>query len=159
MTAMTHSANPNLPSARWSASVAALGLVLATPAATWWLVGDQSVQSQTDLDYVVRLNVDPGVERLAGIAGLVLLAASVVTLLLASRNRGLDRRWVWVVGPLVVAGVIVGAGLRIVTAGVIGANIGAGFAVVFGAPVVAGLLLWALGRSLYLVIKGRRQSG
>jgi len=37
------------------------------------------------------------------------------------------------------------------TAGVIGANIGAGFVVMVGGPLIAALLVWAVARSIYLV--------
>jgi hypothetical protein len=49
------------------------------------------------------------------------------------------------------AGFITGAGWRVMTAGVIGANIGAGLVVLFGSPLVAALLVWAAARSTYLV--------
>ena len=39
------------------------------------------------------------------------------------------------------------------TAGVIGTNIGAGLVVIFGSPLVAALLLWAMARSAYLLIR------
>lgn len=48
-------------------------------------------------------------------------------------------------GPLVLAGVGAGAGWRILTAGVIGASIGAGFVVVFGVPTLVFVLVWTLG--------------
>jgi hypothetical protein len=67
-----------------------------------------------------------------------------------------DRRWWEVIGPLVVAGLMVGVGWRVLTAGVVGANIGAGLALMTGGPVVAALLLWALVRALLLV---RRRPG
>lgn len=59
------------------------------------------------------------------------------------------------------AGLLVGVGWRVLTAGVIGANIGAGLVIVFGGPVVAGLLLWALGRGVWLANHrpGHRPSG
>jgi hypothetical protein len=44
---------------------------------------------------------------------------------------------------LIVAGVIVAGGYRVATAGVIGANIGAGIVILFGTPFVAGLVIAA----------------
>jgi hypothetical protein len=143
----------------WPVSAAAAGLVLSTPFATWWLIGDQSVRGVPDLDYLFRLDVDPLAERLIGIGSLVMLAVSVLILLLTAGRRGVDRRWGWVVGPLVVAGIIVGSGLRVLTAGVIGANIGGAAILLVGPPVVAVLVLSVLGVSLYLLTAGSRRSG
>lgn len=53
-----------------------------------------------------------------------------------------DARWWSVLVPLMAAGFITGAGWRVMTAGVIGANIGAGLVVLFGSPLVAALLVW-----------------
>lgn len=53
------------------------------------------------------------------------------------------------------AGFITGAGRRVMTAGAIGANIGAGLVVLFGSPLVAALLVWAVARSIYLVHRRR----
>ncbi|PNG16050.1 hypothetical protein, partial [Streptomyces cahuitamycinicus] len=62
----------------------------------------------------------------------------------------MDRRWWGVLGPLVVLGLMAGVGWRILTAGGIGANIGAGLLIIFGTPVAAGLLLWALAWAFWL---------
>lgn len=45
--------------------------------------------------------------------------------------------------PLVVVGAILGLGWRIMMTAVIGANIGAGILVLFGSPVILGLLILA----------------
>ncbi len=52
--------------------------------------------------------------------------------------------------PLLVAGFLAGAGWRVMTAGVQGSNIGAGFLVMIGVPLVLVLVAWALGYSIYL---------
>jgi hypothetical protein len=44
---------------------------------------------------------------------------------------------------LLVAGMIMAYGYRVMTAGVIGANIGAGIIIMFGTPLVLGLLVSA----------------
>jgi hypothetical protein len=67
-----------------------------------------------------------------------------------------DARWWSVLVPLMAAGFIAGAGWRVMTAGVIGANIGAGLVVLFGSPLVAALLVWAVARSIYLVHRLRQ---
>ncbi|MGH3679941.1 MAG: hypothetical protein ACRDT2_06755 [Natronosporangium sp.] len=143
----------------WPVRLAAAGLAVATPVAIWWLVGDQSENAATEeLDYAVGpVVVDPAVERLVGIGSVLLLAAAVVVLVGASVWRWLDPRWWAVILPVVVAGMVAGFALRVLTAGVIGANIGAGLMLVFGGPTVAGLLLWAGLWSRYLV--SRRANG
>jgi len=63
---------------------------------------------------------------------------------------------VWsVLVPLMAAGFITGTGWRVMNAGVIGANIGAGLVVLCGSPLVAALLVWAVARSIYLVHRRR----
>jgi len=74
-------------------------------------------------------------------------------LVVASWLEWFDWRWWQVIGPLVLAGVGAGVGWRILTAGVIGANIGAGFVVVFGAPTLIFVLVWTMVRSAQLARK------
>ena len=59
------------------------------------------------------------------------------------------------IGPLVALGLMAGVGWRILTAGGIGANIGAGLLIIFGTPIAAGLLLWSLAWTFWLVTQGR----
>ena len=65
------------------------------------------------------------------------------------RRGELDRRWWEVPAPLMLAGVVVGVGWRVLTAGVLGVDVGAGPTMLFGAPVVAGPLVWALVRGVW----------
>ncbi len=44
------------------------------------------------------------------------------------------------------------------TAGVIGSNIGAGFVIILGGPLVLALLAWALGYSVHLARRGRHRA-
>jgi hypothetical protein len=126
-------------------------LTIAIAVATWWLVGDLSQpEPGYELSYAFGpLTVDPAVERVLGIASIAVLAGALA-LLANARWRGLLRRWWSVLVPLAVVGVIVGAGLRVMTAGTVDANIGAGLVILLGGPAVAGLLLWVLFRSMYL---------
>jgi hypothetical protein len=144
--------------AKWTILLAVTGLVLATPVAVWWLVGDQTAKAPgQDLDYAIRpVELDPGIERLVGITSVLAVAVTALLLIRAARRHRFDPRWWSVVIPLVGAGIIVGAGWRVLTAGVIGANIGAGLVILFGGPVVLALLLWAAVRSVYLVRSRRR---
>src|SRR5215469_5218615 len=139
--------------ARWVALPAAAGLVLALPVATWWLVGDQSTTSASeDPDFAFRpLDVSRGVERVAGRASALLAAVMLLLLVWFTVRHLFDARWWSVLVPLMAAGFITGAGWRVMTAGVIGANIGAGFVIMVGTPLVTALLVWAVARSIYLV--------
>jgi hypothetical protein len=139
--------------AKWAIVPAAVGLVMAIPIATWWLVGDQStVPASADPDYAFQpLDIGLGAEHAAGIGSTVLAVVTLMTLVWAARRHHLDIRWWSVLVPLLAAGSIVGSGWRVLTAGVIGANIGAGLVIIFGGPVVAALLIWALARSIHLL--------
>jgi hypothetical protein len=81
--------------------------------------------------------------RAAGAGSLVVGTVAVVVLGWATVRRVLDIRWWAVLVPLIAAGFIAGAGWRVMTAGVAGANIGAGFVVLLGGPVVLVLLACA----------------
>ncbi|MDX2702755.1 hypothetical protein PV350_07805 [Streptomyces sp. PA03-6a] len=140
---------------------AAVTLIVTTPVATWGLMGRQDAAGfePAELDYLVRpFAIPEGAETAIGVAAAVLAAGAAVLLGRASRP-GPDRfdgRWWEVIGPLLAAGLLAGAIWRTVTAGVIGANIGAGLAILLGGPVVAGLVLWSLGRGLWLARSRRR---
>ena len=140
---------------------AAVTLIVTTPVATWGLMGRQDAAGfdPSELDYLVRpFGIPAGAETAIGAAAAVLAAGAAVLLGRASRP-GPDRfdgRWWEVIGPLLAAGLLTGAIWRTVTAGVIGANIGAGLAMLLGGPLVAGLVLWSLGRGLWLARARRR---
>ncbi|MFD5629630.1 hypothetical protein [Streptomyces sp. NPDC127072] len=133
---------------------AATALVAAVPVATWGLLGRQDATEvpASQLDYAYRpLDISSGVETALGAGALLLAGVCAALLIRASRNGGgLDKRWWGVLTPLVMAGLLVGAGWRVLTAGVVGANIGAGLVVLVMAPAVAGLVLWAVGRGVWL---------
>lgn len=57
---------------------------------------------------------------------------------------------------LLAADFIAGAGWRVMTAGVIGANIGAGMVIMIGGPVFAALLVSALAGARYLLAPAHR---
>ncbi len=128
-------------------TTASVVLVAAVPVATWGLIGRQDAPgySPSELDHAVQpLPLAESLETSLGVVSLVLAVVSGALLAYASRSETFDRgRWM-VLLPLLVAGLIVGAGWRVLTAGVIGANIGAGLVIWAGAPVTAALLFWAL---------------
>lgn len=148
-------------STRGALPTAAAVLTAGVPVATWGLMGQQDADGFTasELDYAYRpLSVTDGAAALIGALALALVVAAGALLVRAANRGALDRRWRGVLAPLVVAGLIVGAGLRILTAGVIGANMGAGLTILFGGPVVAALVLWAVGRSRWLTMRHPKRS-
>ncbi|MFF7313479.1 hypothetical protein [Streptomyces sp. NPDC008137] len=136
---------------------AGAALVLGVPVAAWGLMGQQNYDGLpgSELDYAYQpWGIGDGVAAVVGGLALVLAGAGAAVLVRAARSGALDRRWWGVLGPLVVVGLMAGVGWRILTAGVVGANIGAGMLVIFGTPVAAGLLLWAVGRGVWLATRG-----
>ncbi|MFI6498209.1 hypothetical protein [Nonomuraea typhae] len=141
-------------------AAAAAGCILATPVAAWWLVGDLSATAPpgAELDYAVRPpDLGAGVERAAGLVAVLVVAGTLVFLIWSARRGRLDGRWWAALVPALAAGALAGAGARVVTAGTIGANIGAGLTVAGGGALVAVLLLWAAGWSLRILLT--RKSG
>ncbi|MEV6551488.1 hypothetical protein AB0M57_22630 [Streptomyces sp. NPDC051597] len=136
-----------------SIAAAAAGLVAAVPVVAWWLTGQQDVDGipPAELDYAVRpLSLGPGLERALGVISLLVALGSLAFLLHASRRERFDPRWWQVVLPLLIGGLLLGVGWRIVTAGVIGANIGASLTIFLAGPVIAALVAGALIRGLWL---------
>lgn len=132
---------------------AAIVLVTAVPVAAWGLMGQQNAGGlpPSELDHAFQpWDVPDTAAAVIGAISLLLAGVGAALLVRASRGGNLDRRWWEVLAPLMVAGVMVGVGWRVLTAGVVGANIGAGLAIIMGGPVVAGLLLWALVRGVWL---------
>src|SRR5262245_3231131 len=104
----------------WSAATA---LVAAAPVASWGLIGQQDAAgfTRSELDYMVPpLDLAPGLETALGSLALLLAAAATGVLVWSARRGTFDERWWHVVVPLLFAGLIAGAGWRVVTAGVIG---------------------------------------
>jgi hypothetical protein len=81
---------------------------------------------------------------------MIVAAISVTFLIWATARRRLDPRWWRALVPLLAAGFVAGAGWRVLTAGVRGANAGAGLVGFLWLPVLVILVAWALGYALYL---------
>jgi hypothetical protein len=81
--------DPDRVRARWAVLAAALGLLLAAPVATWWLVGDLSTVPVSDgRDYAFQpWSIDPVLARAAGAASLVVGIVAVVVLGWATVRR------------------------------------------------------------------------
>ncbi|WP_347726959.1 hypothetical protein [Streptomyces sp. CAU 1734] len=127
--------------------MAGAGLVLAAPVALWGLMGRQDAEGfkPSELDYYMEpWRATEGWDTALGVAALLVTAGCAFLLSRAGRRGAMDPRHWQVLLPLVAAGLIAAMGLRVLTAGVIGANIGAGLFLMTGPPLIAGLLLWAL---------------
>ena len=123
--------------------VTAVVLILATPVATWSLVGDLS-EPVADPDYLIRpVDLPRGLEILLLAASVAATLGATAYLVYQRRTRRMDRKWVPPIVLLAVAGVVVGSGWRVLTAGVIGANIGGGMVILFGGPFVLALVVAA----------------
>ncbi|MBQ1024496.1 hypothetical protein [Micromonospora sp. C95] len=129
-------------------AVLVVALLLSTPVVTAWLVGDltggaarQLAAEGEPLDYAVEpVSLGAVGDRvLVAVAG-ALMVVSLVLLIRATVSRKLEPRWWLALVPLMLAGVLLGVGWRIMTAGAIGANIGAGLVVLVGGPVLLVLL-------------------
>ncbi|MFF8936511.1 hypothetical protein ACF08O_17585 [Streptomyces paradoxus] len=137
---------------------AGAALVGGVPVAAWGLMGQQNYDGlpASELDYAFQpWDIGDGVAAVAGGLALVLAVAGAAVLVRGTLRGAMDGRWWGVLGPLVVLGLMAGVGWRILTAGGIGANIGAGLLIMLGTPVAAGLLLWALALALWLLVERR----
>lgn len=138
---------------RQLATAAAVLIVLAVPVVTWWLVGDQSTTRPDNADYVLRppFRLSHKATRAMGTGALVVTVAAAASLIGASASHSFDPSWWSVVGPLLLLGILLGLGWRVFTAGVIGANIGAGLFVFFVGPVILALAGWVIFRTISLL--------
>lgn len=124
------------------------GAVVCVALATWYLVGplpsreidaDVLVSNPDYYDYLIQApTIDPDVARVVGWGAVAVVLAGIVGFVLRLRS-GLDRRWIGPVLLLALAGAVIGVGSCVVTAPVIGANIGGGIAILFGVPFVVSL--------------------
>ncbi|MFP3987998.1 hypothetical protein U9R90_10920 [Streptomyces sp. E11-3] len=138
--------------------VAAVLLFLSSTVAVWWLVGQQTLDDVADPDFAVRpWDIPRGVERAVGAGSFVTLAGTVPLFVDWTLTRRMDPVWWSALGPLLGAGAAAAVGHRVVTAEVIGANIGGGFVVLVGMPVVALVGVMGLGRAVQLALRGRRR--
>lgn len=140
---------------RRPAALAALALVvLLSPVTAWWLVGapPEPQPLMGGLDYANQpLPLTSTEEAALGWSATVATALAGGVVAVAIRRGEVGARTARAAVPLVVAGVFCGGAWRVMTAGVIGANIGAGL-VLLAAPiflpamVAVSILLWRTDR-------------
>ncbi|MHC0431712.1 hypothetical protein ACX6XY_16245 [Streptomyces sp. O3] len=139
----------------WAMLLAAVLLIAAATVGTWWLIGQQTLDV-ADPDYAVRpWNIPDDVEKALGAGAMLTLAVTVPLFVEWTRIRRLEPAWWSVLGPLLAVGAVAALGQRVMTAEVIGANIGAGLVVLFGAPVAALVTVLSLGRAAQLARRSR----
>ncbi|MFI1989312.1 hypothetical protein [Actinoplanes sp. NPDC020271] len=126
-----------------------IALVVAGTLAAWWGIGDM-----TDPD-LLRQGIEPDYgyepitfgatgDRLIGIVACVVAVAAAVLLLGATVTRRLRAAWWFVLVPLVVTGLLAALVQRVLTAGVIGGNIGGGLLAMAATPIMLALVATAV---------------
>lgn len=107
-------------------------------------VGDFSETDDLRPAYFIRPPDIPAVvEHTVGGISLAAVITTTVALACAWRREPPEPGWLSVLLPLLAVGVIAALAWRVMTAAVMGANIGAGMIVLFGTPVVIALIAFA----------------
>jgi hypothetical protein len=126
-------------------------LVLTAPVVSWFAIGNLSEQGHGELDYAVQPpRLAPGVELACGLTAQLTAVAALLVLVLGFVRRWVRPGWALVIAPLTLVGLAAGLVERVMTAGVIGANIGAGLAVMFFGPLSVLLVALAAWRCVVL---------
>lgn len=123
------------------------GIALATPFLVWFAIGDRSFRGTGGVGLshgYGPYQVGPESGYIVGGTAVVVAAASLAALVIRSRHGAADKRTWAVVAALAMAGAVAAAGWRVMTAGGVGANIGAGFVLLLAPMLIAGLLVWAI---------------
>lgn len=116
-------------------------IVVLSPVTVWWIVGDRSETWIEDPDHAFRpLPLSAAQEAAAGWGSLAASLAAAGVVVVALRRHDLEARVVRAAVPLLLAGGFCGGGWRVMTAGVIGANIGAGLVFMAGLAFVPGMV-------------------
>lgn len=121
-------------------------VIAATPVVVWWLVGDLSYRGRVEgeLDYLLKMPDIPGwSEAVLGGGALISGAVSALALVAKVRAGRVDSRWLIVVALLALIGALLGFAVRVLTAGVIGANLGPVFLVIFSVLPTLLVMAWA----------------
>jgi hypothetical protein len=132
----------------WWVLGAAGTVVVAAPFAVWSWVGDQS-SAGTDLDYMMRPPMLSSTQESIVLVASTLALVTGVVVLVAVQASGTARPPLLALTAIAAAYTgAVGLGYRIMTAGVIGANIGGGLVLLASVPATA---VAALGIVLVLM--------
>ncbi len=117
--------------------------VLLSPINMWSIAGDMSYRGDPNPDYMFRpLPLTGGQELAITAAALTISAAAIVFSTVAYRRRLLGTADLRVALPVVLAGAYSGIAWRMMTAAVIGANIGGGMALMFAVIFLPAMVIW-----------------
>lgn len=142
-----------------TAVLATILLIIAVPVAAWWVIGDRSTAAPAQADYLVRSPELPAwAQNTLGITALVVIVVFSVVLYRSHRKGLVGSRQGTLLAFLVPAGIILAATGRLVTAGVVGANIGGGLSLLFGLPTAGILLLAAITIVTIMSFRKRRET-
>jgi hypothetical protein len=136
---------------RYLIRAAVVGLLIATPVATWWHIGQLNAAQSSTVTANVLFRppaLSEATEMVLGRIASALVAASSAALIVAAARGVVDRRGWRVLTPLLLLGVFCGAYWRLLTATTPGWDIGSTLLGIFvavpvGAAIVLGLVIWA----------------
>jgi hypothetical protein len=130
----------------WATLLAGVIPTSAAAVVTVSIVGDRSTTDYGGgLDYMAKpLPISSAVVAVLGVVSLALYAGAAAFLVRSGGDLRSRRGWIRCVLLLTVVGMILGVSYRIVTAGVIGANIGGGAVILIGLPFCAVLVAVAV---------------
>ena len=121
-------------------------MVVTTPLIAFWLIGDRSAGEDPEAnDYLIRVSIDHTAMLAVGLASTALFVVAA-RYLYVHRSSTPNSRAAQLVALLMIAGLLVAGGLRMMTAGVTGANIGGAAFLVLGLPLCAALVIFAIVR-------------
>ena len=121
-------------------------MVVTTPLIAFWLIGDRSADEDPEAnDYLVRVAINHEAMLAVGLASTAVFVVAA-RYLYVHRGTPPNRRAGQLVALLMIAGLLVAGGLRVVTAGVTGANIGGAAFLVLGLPLCTALVIFAIVR-------------
>ncbi len=117
-------------------------MVLSLPVVTWWLIGDLSEEQGED--YLVQApDLPTGVDVALVLTAVLSIVFGTVLLGSPAGRRPVKSAELKATVPLVLLGVFVGAGGRVLTARVVGANIGGGLVMLVASVVLPLLIIWS----------------
>ena len=116
----------------------------ASPIVTWVAIGDLSEPDLADPDYFLRPpTIEPAIETAAGWVSAAVIVGAVVAFVAGHRFGRLTVRQTLALVPTLLIGAFIGMAGRVLTAGGVGANIGAGLVVMASPFVLAPLAAMA----------------